>query len=303
MTSKVLIGADPELFVTKAGVGNISAHELIGGTKKNPLKVKHGAVQVDGTALEFNIEPASTSKEFLFNIQMVMNQLSTMVKDKDSTIDFDIKPAVIYRKDVFDSIPEEAKELGCEPDYNAYTKTANPRPDSSTLQGDKARMRTASGHIHIGWTEGADPFSLEHFEDCCYLTRRLDATIAQASQYWDRDNTRRELYGKLGAFRPKSYGMEYRVLSNEWLKHPQIIEWLFNTVTKLTQAALTGKLGDNIRGDSISWGINEVNYAAYSSKYFGEVPRIKGLESSNRSDIHYYYTVNRGKTLPLVGVI
>lgn len=302
MTTKVLIGADPEIFVTKQGVGNVSAHELIGGTKKNPLKVKHGAVQVDGTALEFNIEPASSSQQFLFNIQMVMNQLSTMVKSKDATIDFDIKPAVIYPKPIFDAIPEEAKELGCEPDYNAYTKTANPRPDSSALAGDKQRLRTASGHIHIGWTEGADPFSLEHFEDCCFLTRCLDLSIAQASEYWDRDQTRRELYGALGAFRPKSYGMEYRVLSNEWLKHPHIITWLFDVVKQITEAALTGKLTKNnhMQANASTWGKpHEVNYAAYMTRYFGPVPRIDGFQSSNRADTNYYYQQYK-KLQPLV---
>ncbi len=55
----MLIGADPEVFL-KVGKKNISSHGLINGDKKNPLKVDKGAVQIDGTALEFNIDPAST---------------------------------------------------------------------------------------------------------------------------------------------------------------------------------------------------------------------------------------------------
>ena len=51
----ILIGADPELFVKKDGVV-VSGHDLIQGTKADPFPVQDGAVQVDGMALEFNIE-------------------------------------------------------------------------------------------------------------------------------------------------------------------------------------------------------------------------------------------------------
>jgi hypothetical protein len=39
---------------------------------------------------------------------------------------------------------------------------------------------------------------------------------------------RRELYGKAGAFRPKPYGVEYRVLSNRWLNSEALIRWVYN---------------------------------------------------------------------------
>ena len=34
---------------------------------------------------------------------------------------------------------------------------------------------------------------------------------------------RRKLYGKAGCHRPTSYGVEYRVLSNFWMKSPQLV--------------------------------------------------------------------------------
>lgn len=243
---KILIGADPEIFVSKVNKtangmivseAPFSAHGLVSGTKASPLKVNKGAVQVDGTALEFNIEPAATATEFRTNIQTVMQTLETMMKLKDDTLDFNISPAVVYPQNIFVGIPEEALELGCEPDYNAYTKTANPRPDASALRGLET-LRTASGHVHIGWTEGADKSDPAHFEDCCILAKYLDATLGHASKGWDGDSTRSRLYGAPGAFRPKPYGMEYRTLSNVWLKDPDLIDFVFNTTKKITQALL-----------------------------------------------------------------
>jgi len=74
----ILIGADPEVFMRKDGV-LVSAHGAVQGTKAAPFKVMQGAVQVDGMALEFNIDPASSSEEFVNNIQTVMAELARMV--------------------------------------------------------------------------------------------------------------------------------------------------------------------------------------------------------------------------------
>ena len=63
----ITIGCDPEFFV-KENNKFVNAHGLIEGTKDFPQLVNKGAVQVDGMALEFNINPAKNSKEFVSNI-------------------------------------------------------------------------------------------------------------------------------------------------------------------------------------------------------------------------------------------
>ena len=61
---QLLLGADPEAFVVlKDGGIPVSAHGLLPGTKDKPFPVEKGAVQVDGMAAEFNIEPAATEDE------------------------------------------------------------------------------------------------------------------------------------------------------------------------------------------------------------------------------------------------
>jgi len=52
------------------------------------------------------------------------------------------------------------------------------------------------------------------------LTKTLDVYLGAVSLLWDQEDRRRELYGAAGAFRPKPYGMEYRVLSNKWISSP-----------------------------------------------------------------------------------
>jgi len=201
-----LIGADPEFFIERNGTP-VSAFGMVPGDKKNPLPVDKGAVQVDGMALEFNISPASTFEEFDNNLDTVLAALLEMVPGYKMYE----HPVAHFGKDYIDAQPEAAKILGCEPDFNAYTKEPNPTPNVDTP------FRTASGHIHIGWTKDVDPYDPGHFEACCTLTKMLDLTLGVPSLIWDRDTERRKLYGKAGCFRPKSYGMEYRVLSNTWL--------------------------------------------------------------------------------------
>ncbi len=69
---EVLVGADPEVFVKDASGQNVSGHGMVPGTKKKPHPVRSGAGQVDGTALEFNIEPSKTEEEFVSRIRIVM---------------------------------------------------------------------------------------------------------------------------------------------------------------------------------------------------------------------------------------
>lgn len=225
----ILIGADPELFLKKDGE-IVSAYGVIPGTKKQPYRVDEGAVQVDGMALEFNIDPCSTADEFVRRIAKVKSILGEMAGGEMLAI-----PVAEFDEEYIKAQPEEAKELGCDPDYNAYTGVQNTIPDATF------NFRTGSGHVHIGWTEGEDPMHPDHFEACQMLTKQLDCCLGIASLLWDKDKRRRNLYGKAGAFRPKPYGVEYRVLSNAWLNDDKLAHWIFNTANKAFNDLVEGK--------------------------------------------------------------
>jgi hypothetical protein len=239
---KILVGADPELFMKNPNTGAfVSAHDRVPGTKVEPFVVPLGAIQVDGTALEFNIDPAHTVDEFVNNIKSVRATLESYVPGFNVVAE----PVAIYDPEYFLwEVPAVAQELGCNPDFCGWTLDVNPRPDP----GNKP-LRTASGHVHIGWTDGADVFDKEYFELCCSVARQMDYYLGIHSLLWDQDPVRRSLYGKAGAFRPKPYGMEYRVLSNRWLDSDKLIAWVYNSVQDGMHDFFSGQRAEDVYGD------------------------------------------------------
>lgn len=226
----ILVGADPEVFVQKEG-HFLSAFGLIKGDKKNPFKVDKGAVQVDGMALEFNIDPAGTEDEFCINIQSVFNTLRGMVPEYNVVA----TPVAFFSEDHLKQQPAEALDLGCDPDYNAWTLRENVKPVA-----DKP-MRTASGHVHIGFTENEDPYTENHVNRCAAIVKQLDFFLGLPSLLYDKDTQRRSLYGKAGACRFKPYGVEYRVLSNMWLNSENLMRWVFRNTKEGVERLINGE--------------------------------------------------------------
>jgi hypothetical protein len=217
---QVLVGCDPEVFVKQKGTF-LSAFGLIKGDKANPFPVDKGAVQVDGMALEFNITPAASQEEFLFNVQSVYDTLKAMVPEYDVVA----VPVADFTPAYMKAQPDAALELGCDPDFNGWTQEANQKPN-----GDRP-FRTASGHVHIGWTNNQECYiGSEQYFRAASVAREMDFYLGLPSLAYDKDQRRRELYGNPGCYRPKPYGVEYRTLSNAWLNSPVTIEWVFRAV-------------------------------------------------------------------------
>ena len=212
-------GCDPEAFVFK-GKTPVTAAGLIPGTKAEPYKVNKGWVQVDGMAAEINIEPASSFEEWNGNIATVISELEAMLPKGHS-----LKwiPSVEFPEKVFESAPDEAKDLGCQPDFDAWSGGVNPPPCP-----ENPFVRCAGGHIHIGWTKDEDLSSLQHILNCQDMVKQADFFLGAWSVTKDPDPVRRTLYGKMGACRYKPYGVEYRVLSNFWVPAEELRTEIWN---------------------------------------------------------------------------
>lgn len=208
-------GADPELFVLDIdNTAIVSCHDILPGTKADPYPVPGGAVQVDGTAAEFNINPSSSFEEFNQNIESVLSSLQGMLPARHKLMAL---ASHEYGIRYFEKLPYSAIELGCMPDYDAWTGKRNPKPKAS----GHPTLRTAAGHLHIGW-DSADgsphnPRDPVFLAEANLMIQLMDWHVGAWSCTVDPDRTRRALYGKAGACRYKPYGVEYRTLSNFWV--------------------------------------------------------------------------------------
>lgn len=230
--TKILIGADPEAFIALNGKP-MSAHDTIPGTKEKPHPVEGlGSIQVDGMAVEFNVEPTDNVDVFVQRTRDLMAHIEKILA-VPRIIDL---PSVHFSKDIMAATPRDALRLGCEPDFCSYTLAENPRPRAHP------RLRTAGGHVHLGWSSNLDPTSPAHRDACAGLVGLLDHYLGVPSVLLDKDRERRQLYGAAGAFRPKPYGVEYRTLSNFWIHNPALIKWVFEQSQKAYRSWVEGDM-------------------------------------------------------------
>jgi hypothetical protein len=210
------IGTDLELFAKDKNGIHRSVCEIINGTKEQPLQIEGlpdgYMVQHDNVAVEFNIPPCYNKQEFLHSITMMKREIFHILRPFGLQIDNSC--AVSFPQS--ELTHPDAVVFGCEPDYNAWTMSENPKPKTTN-----ANLRTCGGHIHVGTS--LDMVKATQLMDLCL---GIPAIILDNSPGAD---ARRLLYGKAGAMRPKPYGFEYRVLSNFWLFEDYLINWVFET--------------------------------------------------------------------------
>lgn len=227
----ILIGADPELFVWDPYLECfVSAHDIFEGTKDLPYPTDFGAIQVDGTAVEFNIKPCSTAIQFVERISAGLNYIKEILDGMGFEISY--APVANFDEDYFFSIPEEAKVLGCSPDYSGKTGLINPGPSLMFRP-----LRTSSGHVHIGWENCEDYLEPEAFTERLQVVRAVAPRLEASAALWEapESDVRRLYYGGDWAFRPKPYGVEMRQLDALWLKDEEHMIDVFNTSVEAVQ--------------------------------------------------------------------
>lgn len=244
MIKNVTIGADPEFFLKDKITGEIVSSEgLIGGTKQEPKpisKLGHN-VQEDNVAVEFGFNPVVDSESFVRDINTCINYVKENIPNN---LEPHIVASAIFDEKYLQS--KQAKAFGCEPDLDVWARKPNLAPSANT------NVRVSAGHIHVGYEEPRIPVTEK-------LIKMMDLFLGVPSVLMDADRDRRKMYGKAGSFRIKSYGCEYRSLSNFWITSDNLTTWAFNN----TQLAVS-KVNDNLEistkdAKDIQKCINEYN--------------------------------------------
>lgn len=203
------IGSDPEAFLfSKKDQRFTPSIGLIGGGKRNPKPVKEGfAMLEDNVMVEYNIPPSDMGTALAEHIEFMTYHIQNVVLKGEYEMKY--IPSVVFDETQLQH--KQAKEFGCEPDYDVWLE------EGRSLGFNDSNVRYAGGHIHFGNPE------LDQM-DSVKLVKLFDLYLGVPSVLIDKDSQRRNAYGKAGAFRFKPYGFEYRSLSNFWVnQHEELI--------------------------------------------------------------------------------
>jgi hypothetical protein len=250
------IGTDPEFFMIDKKTGKfLSAIPFVEGTKYEPQPLPSGGnVQRDNVALEFATDPAKDGKDL---VTKVRNAFKDIFQTLSPEHDIVAVPSANFDEDQLDH--EEAQAFGCSPDYNAWTMMMNdPPPEAAT-----STFRSCGAHLHVGHIEGDGNDFLLEIPGKIITVKMMDLFHGVISTILDNSASaieRRKLYGKAGCHRPTDYGVEYRVLSNFWMKSPMLVMLMDSLTSDVLSLIRTGKaepLIDEIGEDRIQTIINE----------------------------------------------
>jgi hypothetical protein len=222
------VGTDTEIFWRHRITGKpMPCIGLVGGTKQEPKPIFGGngyAVQEDNVMAEFNVPPATDGKAFSKSIQIVLDYLKK--EAAKNNCDLLIAPSAHFTKNQL--AHPQAQSIGCEPDFCVWTRSEN--EFDVTKKKILEYLRTAGGHLHVSFSVNGKVNKELTMESKEMVIIFLDLFLGVPGTIFDRDKERKLLYGKPGAFRPKDYGVEWRVFSNWWVQKPEYREWVFSNI-------------------------------------------------------------------------
>ncbi len=236
----VTIGSDVEVFLSFQGEP-VSAVGLIDGDKEKPVEFLPGyGMQRDNVMAEFNIPPIQLGDKegFAKALKTCLDHLRTIIPP---TLDILIEPGVeMHEMDLQDP---EACTFGCSPFFDIYKNLHDNQTNEERIYAeDVGNFRFAGGHIHIGWQGSCLAYSKatgvvydqEEWDKKMLVAALCDKYLLLPSYFEDGNDLRRHYYGKPGKVRPKPYGVEYRSLSNYFVRSEDMMKKIMSRLMHIT---------------------------------------------------------------------
>jgi len=217
MSNQVLIGCDPEVFLLNKRGEVMSAEGVVGGTKYVPIWNDEGdySLQEDNVMAEIGIKPASNALDFSRRISQALNAITS------KGVGLSLKASEKFLMAALDT--SQAKESGCMPDFNCYEKAMNSPIDLAMTD-----IRYSGGHVHLGLGSTQDRWMQEYDVDKVIMSMYYHVGIPMLKKEGMYNKKGLVQYRRLGNFRVKNYGLEYRTLSNSWIFNESTRKEIFN---------------------------------------------------------------------------
>lgn len=298
----IVWGTDPEGFFKRDGI-------IIGSERVIPehgLRVPSYMPNVVRDGIQFELNPAAAKDVRLLgaNVGQAFRLLKTQVGQIPGvSVCFD--GLVEVNRAELDALSEKSRILGCMPSKNVY----GDKP--ITVDPKTYRKRSAGGHEHFGLygTKVFDPRSVE--DERHRQVPYLDVFVANTCVMLDRDPgaaERRENYGRAGEYRFPPHGLEYRTLSNFWLRGYPLMSLAFG-LAHMAIATLEGvlygesfedELNDVVNIDRVveaidtnNWHLARTNFDALIPFIVKHVPQA-GTFPLGADNIHKFITFAEG---------
>jgi len=215
LDAEITHGSDPELFFERDGIMIPSTSVILQDTSL----VTRDGFQVELHPIENRCRQVCASR-----IKDCIRHAKNYADTVGAKLSFNLSYTV--NEDVWNRTDDTTKRFGCHPTMNVY------EPLMERSDGLNEKFRAGGGHLHVG---GLTP---KEKKDLPTIVTLFDIVVGNTLVLLDRDPanvTRRINYGRAGEYRPKKYGVEYRVPSNFWLRHYV----LFSLANALVRNAMT----------------------------------------------------------------
>ena len=240
------LGCDPEFFFAQDGKvigaekvlpanGILAAEKQrvsgagAGGSWDNPT-----AFVLDGVQVELNPKPTYCRAHIGNQLRVAFIALKEHLnKVGEGKIKASFSSVIEIDQHELDGLSEKAKVFGCAPSLNQYDKGATVSVDAATYL-----KRSAGGHIHLG----LEAYLIPHH---ARLVPLMDIIVGNTCVMIDRDPeaaTRRLHYGRAGEHRLPKHGLEYRTLSNFWLRSYPLLSLVLG-LSRLAVGVLKTSIG------------------------------------------------------------